>query len=74
MGEEDTVSVQWAQEDVETSYSLLNINNNNNNNNVCICYLRLKCTTHGKLYVVEEAQLALLLRYWKSPFKEKPLL
>jgi len=27
---EDTVSVQWAQEDVETSYSLLNNNNNNN--------------------------------------------
>ena len=27
MEKEDTVSVQWAQEDVETSYSLLNNNN-----------------------------------------------
>ena len=26
MEKEDTVSVQWAQEDVETSYSLLNNN------------------------------------------------
>ena len=26
MEKEDTVSVQWAQEDVETSYSLLNDN------------------------------------------------
>jgi hypothetical protein len=33
MEKEDTVSVQWAQEDVETSYNLLNNNNNNNNNN-----------------------------------------
>jgi hypothetical protein len=33
MGKEDTVSVQWAQGDVETSYSVLNSNNNNNNNN-----------------------------------------
>ena len=33
MEKEDTISVQWAQEDVETSYSLLNNNNNNNNNN-----------------------------------------
>ena len=33
MEKEDTVSVHWAQEDVETSYSLLNNNNNNNNNN-----------------------------------------
>ena len=32
METEDTVSVQWAQGDVETSYSLLNNNNNNNNN------------------------------------------
>jgi hypothetical protein len=29
---EDTISVQWAQEDVETSYNLLN------NNNRTICY------------------------------------
>ena len=28
MEKEDTISVQWAQEDVETSYSLLNNNNN----------------------------------------------
>ena len=28
MEKEDTVSVQWAQEDVETSYSLLNNKNN----------------------------------------------
>jgi hypothetical protein len=34
MGKEDTVSVQWAQEDVETSYSLLNNNNNNNVNGI----------------------------------------
>ena len=27
MEKEDTVSVQWAQEDVETSYSLINNNN-----------------------------------------------
>jgi len=26
MEKEDTISVQWAQEDVETSYSLLNNN------------------------------------------------
>jgi len=32
MEKEDTVSVQWAQEDVETSYSLVNNNNNNNIN------------------------------------------
>jgi hypothetical protein len=25
---------KWAQEDVETSYNLLNNNNNNNNNNI----------------------------------------
>ena len=29
MEKEDTVRVQWAQEDVETSYSLVNNNNNN---------------------------------------------
>jgi hypothetical protein len=29
MEKEDTISVQWAQEDVETSYNLLNNNNNN---------------------------------------------
>ena len=28
MEKEDTISVQWAQEDVETSYSLVNNNNN----------------------------------------------
>ena len=33
MEEEDNIIVKWAQEDVETSYSLLNNNNNNNNNN-----------------------------------------
>ena len=27
MEKEDTISVQWAQEDVETSYNLLNSNN-----------------------------------------------
>jgi hypothetical protein len=27
MEKEDTISVQWAQEDVETSYNLLNNNN-----------------------------------------------
>jgi len=32
MEKEDTVSVQWAQENVETSYSLLN----NNNEYVCV--------------------------------------
>jgi hypothetical protein len=31
MEKEDTISVQWAQEDVETSYSLLNNNNNSAN-------------------------------------------
>jgi len=31
MEKEDTVSVQWAQEDLEMSYNLLNDNNNNNN-------------------------------------------
>jgi hypothetical protein len=31
----DTISVQWAQEDVETSYNLLN---NNNNNNFLSCF------------------------------------
>ena len=36
MEKEDTVSVQWAQEDVETSYSLVNNNNNNNNNYIDI--------------------------------------
>ena len=34
MEKEATVSVQWAQEDVETPYSLLDNNNNNNNNNI----------------------------------------
>jgi hypothetical protein len=28
MEKEDTISVQWAQEDVETSYNLRNNNNN----------------------------------------------
>jgi hypothetical protein len=36
MEKEDTISVQWAQEDVETSYSLLN----NNNNNISILSLK----------------------------------
>ena len=31
MEKEDTISVQWEQEDVETSYSLINSNNDNNN-------------------------------------------
>ena len=31
--EEDNIVVKWAQEDVETVYSLLNNSNNNNNNN-----------------------------------------
>jgi len=31
MEKEDTISVQWAHEDMKTSYSLLNNNNNNNN-------------------------------------------
>ena len=31
MEEEDNIIVKWAQEDVETSYNLLNNNNNNNN-------------------------------------------
>ena len=35
MEKEDIISVQRAQEDVETSYNLLN-NNNNNNNNIYI--------------------------------------
>ena len=30
MEEEDNIIVKWAQEDVETSYNLLNNNNNNN--------------------------------------------
>jgi len=30
MKEEDNIIVKWAQEDVETSYSVLNNNNNNN--------------------------------------------
>ena len=29
MEKEDTISVQWKQEDLETSYSLVNNNNNN---------------------------------------------
>ena len=33
MEEEDNIIVKWAQENVETSYNLLNNNNNNNNNN-----------------------------------------
>jgi hypothetical protein len=33
MEEEDYIIAKWAQEDVETLYSLLNNNNNNNNNN-----------------------------------------
>jgi hypothetical protein len=31
---EDIIIVQWAQEDVKTSYNLVNNNNNNNNNNM----------------------------------------
>ena len=31
MEEEDNIIVKWAQEDVETSYNLLNNNNKNNN-------------------------------------------
>ena len=34
MEEEDNIIVKWAQEDVETSYNLINNNNNNNNNNI----------------------------------------
>ena len=34
MEEKDKIIVKWAQEDVETSNSLLNNNNNNNNNNI----------------------------------------
>jgi hypothetical protein len=30
--EEDCIIAKWTQEDVETSYNLLNNNNNNNNN------------------------------------------
>ena len=33
MEEKDKIIVKWAQEDVETSNSLLNNNNNINNNN-----------------------------------------
>jgi len=33
MEEKDKIIVKWAQEDVETSNSLLNNNNNNNNRN-----------------------------------------
>jgi hypothetical protein len=36
--EEDNVTAKRAQEDVKTSYSLLNINNNNNNNNLGTSY------------------------------------
>ena len=32
--EEDNIIIKWAQEDVETLYSLLNNNNNNNNSSV----------------------------------------
>ena len=39
MEKEDTISVQWAQEDVETSYSLVNNNNNINNDNNRLAYL-----------------------------------
>ena len=37
MEKEDTVSVQWAQEDVETSYSLVN------NIIIIIIIMRVKC-------------------------------
>ena len=36
MEEEDNIIVKLVQEDVETSYNLLNNNNNNNNNNIYI--------------------------------------
>jgi len=39
MEEEDNIIVKWAQEDVETSYSLLNNNNNNNNNNNILIFM-----------------------------------
>ena len=44
MEEEDSIIVKWAQEDVETSYNLLNNNNNNNNNNnlTALCVYRLR--------------------------------
>ena len=39
MEEEDNIIVKWAQEDVETSYSLLN----NNNNNIYIYIYASEC-------------------------------
>jgi hypothetical protein len=36
MEKEDTISVQWAQEDVEKSYNLLN----NNSTNICTEYFK----------------------------------
>ena len=42
MEEEDNIIVKWAQEDVETSYSLLNNNNNNNNNYYYYYYYYVK--------------------------------
>ena len=41
MEKEDTISVQWAQGDVETSYSLLN-----NNNNIINCTNNLRVKIH----------------------------
>ena len=52
MEKEDTVSVQWAQEDVETSYSLVNNNNSNNNNNNAMAALRGSGQGGGKTFTV----------------------
>ena len=48
MEEEDNIIVKWAQEDVETSYNLLNNKNNNNNNN-SLTRLNLHPNTYIKL-------------------------
>jgi hypothetical protein len=63
MEKEDTISVQWAQEDVETSYSLLNNNNSNNNNNVdgdrsrtCVTMRLCKCRP-GASVLTQAAEL-----------------
>jgi len=54
MEKEDTISVQWAQEGVETSYSLLN------NNNKELVVVRLKVTGYPAFGTRSESAMCLI--------------
>ena len=52
MEEEDNVIVKWAQEDVETSYNLLN----NNNYNFIFGYLTVALRTNKRMLASKNLQ------------------